>query len=122
MKIIFPQLFALVSRTTLSCSSAPTHARGRVAGMGCRSTWSRASFFGAAFGTLAISFWRYMIPFSIAIDKAAAPRSSLAFMFWMSAVGLLQTVISYTVFRSKILPIAEQLITRHISLGTWAHS
>ncbi len=41
-----------------------------------------ALIFAAAFGTLAISFWPYMIPFSITIDAAAAPHSSLAFMFW----------------------------------------
>ena len=41
-----------------------------------------ALIFAAAFGTLAISFWPYMIPFSITIDDAAAPHSSLAFMFW----------------------------------------
>src|SRR6202048_3738287 len=41
-----------------------------------------ALIFAAAFGTLAISFWPYMIPFSITIDEAAAPHSSLAFMFW----------------------------------------
>jgi cytochrome d ubiquinol oxidase subunit II len=38
--------------------------------------------FIAAFGTLAISFWPYMISFSITIDEAAAPHSSVAFMFW----------------------------------------
>jgi cytochrome bd-type quinol oxidase subunit 2 len=36
----------------------------------------------AAFGTLAISFWPYMIPFSITIEEAASPYSALAFMFW----------------------------------------
>ena len=41
-----------------------------------------ALIFAAAFGTLAISFWPYMIPFSITIEAAAAPHSSLAFMFW----------------------------------------
>jgi cytochrome d ubiquinol oxidase subunit II len=40
------------------------------------------TLFAAAFGTMAISFWPYMIPFSITIEEAAAPRSSLAFMFW----------------------------------------
>jgi cytochrome bd ubiquinol oxidase subunit II len=38
--------------------------------------------FVAAFGTLAISFWPYMIPFSITVGDAAAPHASLAFMFW----------------------------------------
>src|SRR5215472_10569262 len=41
-----------------------------------------ALIFAATFGTLAISFWPYMIPFSITIQEAAAPHSSLAFMFW----------------------------------------
>ena len=32
-----------------------------------------APIFAAAFGALAISFWPYMIPFSITIEEAAAP-------------------------------------------------
>jgi cytochrome d ubiquinol oxidase subunit II len=65
-----------------------------------------AVIFVAAFGTLAISFWPYMIPFSITIDQAAAPRTSLAFMFWgeglfVFPLMLLYTVVSLTVFRGK---------------------
>jgi cytochrome bd-type quinol oxidase subunit 2 len=41
-----------------------------------------ALIFVSAFGTLALSFWPYMIPFVITIDEAAAPQSNLAFMFW----------------------------------------
>ena len=68
-----------------------------------------ALMFAAAFGTLAISFWPYMIPFSITIEQAAAPHSSLAFMFWgeglfVFPLMLLYTVISYTVFRGKVGP------------------
>src|SRR5712671_5071793 len=71
-----------------------------------------ALIFAAAFGTLAISFWPYMIPFSITIEEAAAPHSSLAFMFWGAGVFvfplmLLYTVISYTVFRGKVRPTAH---------------
>jgi cytochrome d ubiquinol oxidase subunit II len=60
-----------------------------------------------AFGTLALSFWPYMIPSVITVDQAAAPQSSLTFMFWGCGVGvfplmLLYTVISYTVFRGKV--------------------
>ena len=66
-----------------------------------------ALIFVAAFGTLAISFWPYMIPFTITITAAAAPHSSLAFMFWGEGVFvfplmLLYTVISYAVFRGKV--------------------
>jgi cytochrome bd ubiquinol oxidase subunit II len=62
--------------------------------------------FVSAFGTLALSFWPYIIPFVITIDEAAAPQSSLMFMFWGGVVVfplmLLYTLISYTVFRGKI--------------------
>jgi len=68
--------------------------------------------FAAAFGTLAISFWPYMIPFSITIDEAAAPHSSLAFMFWgeglfVLPLMLVYTVISYSVFRGKVRPTSQ---------------
>jgi cytochrome d ubiquinol oxidase subunit II len=63
--------------------------------------------FMSAFGTLAISFWPYMIPGAVTIDEAAAPHSSLAFMFWGAGLfvfplTLLYTVISYRVFRGKV--------------------
>ena len=66
-----------------------------------------ALMFTAAFGTLAISFWPYMIPFSITVEQAAAPHSRLAFMVWgeglfVFPLMLIYTVISYTVFRGKI--------------------
>jgi cytochrome d ubiquinol oxidase subunit II len=66
--------------------------------------------FMSAFGTLALSFWPYMIPFIITVDQAAAPQSSLMFMFWGGAIVfplmLLYTVISYRVFRGKVVPTA----------------
>ena len=63
--------------------------------------------FVAAFGTLAISFWPYMIPFSITVEEAAAPHSSLAFMFWgeglfVFPLMLVYAVVNYTVFRGKV--------------------
>ena len=63
--------------------------------------------FAAAFGTLAISFWPYMIPFTITIEDAAAPHSSLAFMFWGEGLFvfpllLIYTAVSYSVFRGKV--------------------
>ena len=65
-----------------------------------------ALIFSAAFGTLAISFWPYMIPFSITVDSAAAPHSTLAFMFWGAGLFvfplmLAYTVMSYLVFHGK---------------------
>jgi cytochrome d ubiquinol oxidase subunit II len=66
-----------------------------------------ALIFIAAFGTLAISFWPYMIPFVITIEEGAAPHSSLAFMFWgeglfVFPLMLLYTAISLAVFRGKV--------------------
>jgi len=68
-----------------------------------------ALIFAVAFGTLAISFWPYMIPFSITIDQAAAPHSSLAFMFWGAGLFVFPLMLIYaatslTVFRGKITP------------------
>jgi cytochrome d ubiquinol oxidase subunit II len=66
-----------------------------------------AAIFAAAFGTLAISFWPYMIPFVITVWDAAAPRSSLAFMFWgeglfVFPLMLAYAAINYSVFRGKV--------------------
>ncbi|HEY2050369.1 MAG TPA: cytochrome d ubiquinol oxidase subunit II [Caulobacteraceae bacterium] len=63
--------------------------------------------FLAAFGTLAVSFWPYMIPFDITIKEAAAPQSSLSFMFWGEGIFVFPLMlayagISYAVFRGKI--------------------
>jgi cytochrome bd ubiquinol oxidase subunit II len=68
--------------------------------------------FLSTFGTLAISFWPYMIPFVLTIDEAAAPHSSLAFMFWgeglfVFPLMLLYTFISYRVFRGKVASMPE---------------
>ena len=62
--------------------------------------------FAAAFATFAITFWPYMIPFSVTVDQAAAPHASLAFMFWGAGLFVLPlmlvyTAISYRVFRNK---------------------
>jgi cytochrome bd ubiquinol oxidase subunit II len=67
--------------------------------------------FAAVFGTLAISFWPYMIPFSMTIDEAAAPHASLAFMFWgeglfVFPLMLIYAAVSYAVFRGKVRPDA----------------
>lgn len=83
-----------------------------ILGASLRRRWDGAPFymtaviFTAAFATLAISFWPYMIPFSVTIDQAAAPHSSLAFMFWGAGLFvfplmLIYTAISYRVFHGK---------------------
>ncbi|WP_375787024.1 cytochrome d ubiquinol oxidase subunit II [Bradyrhizobium sp. Pha-3] len=65
--------------------------------------------FSSAFGTLAVSFWPYMVPFVITIESAAAPHSSLAFMFWgeglfVFPLMLIYAVVGYRVFRGKVPP------------------
>ena len=62
--------------------------------------------FISAFGTLALSFWPYMVPFAITIDEAAAPHSSLAFMFWGEGLFIFPLMLVYVatgfrVFKGK---------------------
>ena len=71
-----------------------------------------ALIFVAAYATLALSFWPYMIPFVTTINEGAGPPSTLMFMLWGGIIVfplmLLYTIISYTVFRGKVEPTAGQ--------------
>jgi cytochrome bd ubiquinol oxidase subunit II len=64
-------------------------------------------FFLAAFLTLAVLFWPYMIPYRITVANAAAPDASLAFLFWGAVVVLpviaLYTITVYWLFRGKLI-------------------
>jgi cytochrome d ubiquinol oxidase subunit II len=67
--------------------------------------------FICAYAMLAISFWPYMIPFSLTVDQAAGPHASLAFMFWGAGLFiyplmLIYTIYSYRVFKGKVDPVA----------------
>ncbi len=71
-----------------------------------------ALIFAAAFATLAVSFLPYMVPFTITIAQAAAPHSSLAFMFWGTGVfvlpiTLVYTLVVYWIFKGKVALAAE---------------
>lgn len=63
-------------------------------------------FFIAAYLTLAVLFWPYMIPYTITIENAAAPVQSLQFMFYAGIVVLpvilFYTATVYYVFRGKL--------------------
>lgn len=66
-----------------------------------------ASLFLSAYGTLAVSFLPFIIPFSITLQQAAAPHSSLAFMFWGAGVfvlpiTLIYTLVVYSLFKGKV--------------------
>jgi cytochrome d ubiquinol oxidase subunit II len=58
--------------------------------------------FAAALGTFLASFWPYMIPFSLTIDEAAAPPSSLRFMFWGSGLFVFPLVAIYSAAVYKV--------------------
>jgi cytochrome d ubiquinol oxidase subunit II len=53
-----------------------------------------------------------MTPFSITVQQAAAPHSTLSFLFWGAGLVvfplmLLYTVMSYSVFRGKVEPTSS---------------
>ena len=90
---------------------------GLLAGAGIGWAWWRrrdkwlfafgAIVFASAFGTLAASFLPFMVPFTITIWQAAAPPSSLAFMFWGAGVVVLPLTLAYTaavyfIFRGRV--------------------
>ena len=69
-----------------------------------------ALFFLAAFLSLGVMFWPYMIPYSITVADAAAPEASLRFLFY-GGVVVLPVIAAYTigvywVFRGKVGKIA----------------
>jgi cytochrome d ubiquinol oxidase subunit II len=63
------------------------------------------SFFLAAYLTLGVMAWPYMIPYSVTVANAAAPDASLKF-FLFGGVVVLPVIVAYTigvywVFRGK---------------------
>lgn len=63
-------------------------------------------FFLAAYLTLGVMFWPYMVPYAVTVASAAAPDASLRFLFW-GAIVVLPVILAYTagvywVFRGKV--------------------
>jgi cytochrome bd ubiquinol oxidase subunit II len=62
-------------------------------------------FFLAAYLTLGVMFWPYMIPYTVTVANAAAPDASLQFLFYGGVVVLpviaVYTIGVYWVFRGK---------------------
>jgi cytochrome d ubiquinol oxidase subunit II len=52
--------------------------------------------FVAAFLSLAVMFWPYMIPYSVTVASAAAPEASLSFLFWGAGLFVLPLIAVYT--------------------------
>lgn len=68
-----------------------------------------ALIFLAAFGTMAGSFWPYLIPFSVTISEAASPPESLRFLFYGAGLFVMPVIFAYTltvywIFRGKVRP------------------
>ncbi len=64
------------------------------------------AFFIAAFLTLAVLFWPYMIPYQVTVADAAAPDKALSFLFWGAGIFVLPVIAIYTavvywMFRGK---------------------
>lgn len=62
-------------------------------------------FFGAAYLTLGVMFWPYMIPYTVTVASAASPDASLQFLFYCGIVAF-PVIVAYTfgvyrVFRGK---------------------
>jgi len=73
-------------------------------------------FFLAAFLSLGVMFWPYMIPYSITIANAAAPDASLQFLFY-GGVVVLPVIAAYTigvywVFRGKVRTVVGRTTSR----------
>lgn len=52
------------------------------------------AIFVAGFGTLAASFWPYLVPFALTVDVAAVPLSGPAFIFW-AGMSVLSPIVVY---------------------------
>ena len=66
-----------------------------------------ALFFLAAFLTLGVMYWPYMVPYSITVASAATAEASLSFLFWGAGVFVLPVIATYTIavywiFRGKL--------------------
>jgi hypothetical protein len=77
-------------------------------------------FFVAAFLTLAVVFWPYMIPYEITVGDAAAPEASLSFMFWGAGLFvLIYTATACWMFRRKV---RSGYVDAHSSDSKMGHS
>ena len=99
-----PAMLVLPLLGLLACGGMAAAIRRRIDWMPLLMT---AVIFAAAFATLAASFLPYMVPFSITLDQAASPHSSLSFMFWGAGIVVLPLTVAYTlavywIFKGKV--------------------
>jgi cytochrome d ubiquinol oxidase subunit II len=63
-----------------------------------------------AFAAVAVSFWPYMVPFSMTIENGASPPESAWFLFWGAGLIAFPLTLGYTmfvyrVFRGKVIDV-----------------
>lgn len=62
--------------------------------------------FVAGFGTLAVSFWPYMIPFALSVKDAAAPPTRLAFVF-LAGLNVVPALLAYAAADRNVLDLSR---------------
>jgi cytochrome bd ubiquinol oxidase subunit II len=107
---VFPAIGAV---TAFLLGVAARHERHRMP------LYMAVAIFVAAFGTLAVSFWPYMIPFAVTIDDAAAPLSSLTFMLW-TGVFVCPLMLTHVVINS-VFGAGYRLVPHTASTMVRAH-
>lgn len=65
-----------------------------------------ALFFFAAYLTLGVMFWPFMVPYAVTAAEAAAPEASLSFLF-IGGIVVFPVIVAYTlgvywVLRGKV--------------------
>ena len=72
-----------------------------------------AGLFICAYAMLAISFWPYMVPFSLTVAAAASPHASLAFMFWGEGLFIYPLMLGYTAYSYHVFKGKVDLTSGH---------
>ncbi|QPF88634.1 cytochrome d ubiquinol oxidase subunit II [Bradyrhizobium commune] len=64
------------------------------------------AIFVAGFGTLAVSFWPYIIPFTLSVEDAAAPPNRLALIF-LIGLNVLPALLAFAAADRNVLNLAR---------------
>ncbi len=90
---------------------ASAAAWGLLRGVDARRDWQpwlmASALFITAFAMLGGSFWPWIVPYHLSVEQAAAPTSSLSFLFYgiglvVLPVILVYTAVVYWIFRGKV--------------------
>jgi cytochrome bd ubiquinol oxidase subunit II len=99
-----PELFLLPMLASLA-------AWGLYAGVRRKCDWQpfvmASLLFLIAYLMLGVSFWPWIVPFTLTVQQAAAPAASLEFLFYGAGIVVLPIILAYTatvywVFRGKV--------------------